>query len=83
MYKINKGLIYAKAENIYIYIPYYIWITVIKMNTHIKWNTILSSVSAMSLGAITGYFSHQLTYRILVSEFPLIMGKYINGGNGY
>ena len=53
MYKINKGLIYTKAKKIYIYIPYYIWITVIKMNTHIKWNTILSSVSAMSLGAIT------------------------------
>ena len=46
MYKINKGLIYAKAENIYIIeeivtriymcIPYCIWTTVIKMNTHIN-----------------------------------------------
>ena len=72
-----------QKQRIYKYIPYYIWITVIKMNTHIKWNTILSSVSAMSLGAITGYFSHQLTYRILVSEFPLIMGKDNNGGNCY
>ena len=34
---------------------------------------ILSSVLAMSLGVVVGYFSHRETYHILIINFPLIM----------
>ena len=44
---------------------------------------ILSSVIAMSLGAVTGYliFTHRLTYHILIIQFFFIMGKGNDGGN--
>ena len=59
--KVKKIYNRGNGLHVYIYI-YYIWITIIRMNTHIRWSMILSSVSAMSLGTVTRFLVTNLSF---------------------